>query len=1047
MLKTLYRALNVRPDEENQVLLLLCKGFFMGIFVATYQITAETIFLDRLGHLLLREAMFASGVLGVFTTALFAYFQNRVAYSKLAILNLLFVFLFTLGLYIAMYHSHSSWMDYFVFLMFIMTTPILAVILLGFWGVFGRMFDLRQSKRIIGGIDVGQILAAILASFSVPFISQFVSETLDLLMISCGSILISLLFLVAITRKHSIDKELKDHRVEVKQETTYMKLSKDNYVVLLSTFLALSIITFTFVDYTFKEVIQDQYQDQGSLRDFLGIFNGSVLIFSLLLQTFVNDKIIADYGLKAPLLILPIILGIFTLMAVFSGHYFGYSIHGNEADFFWFFLFISLSKLFNASLRESMENPSFKLYFMPLDIKFRFNIQAKVEGVINEMARLFAGVLILTLPLLSFFELIHYSYTIITFIGLYFLIIGKLYNKYRYKIKQKLEKSKNTERQDSKKDMIVRYLKKGLLRNIPGKTIFSFKLLEKIDPATVEGSVHLMMKHNSEDVREFAQQKIDEIKGLSISERYIIPLNSENEQERRVIETLELENILISGNVTYERVEKLSKSDDNDDRQYAAELIGSFTESVHISSLIELLHDRVPAVRFAAIKTARKKNSSEVISALIYSLDSPTFSNAAMAILITIGQPWLPVLDAAYYRTGQQPEVMRKIIKIFGHIGGEEAINLLWNKIDYPDRVLVSQVILALGECGFNANVEQASRIRFAIESDISDIAWNLAALGELPEVGIVGELKAALEEENKSDIQHIYMLLSMIYDNKSVQLVRENIESDINENITYAIELLDVLLSDDLKQKIIPILDDLSDSEKSRKLEIFFPREKLEPYEMLKNIINRDFNQSNRWSKACALYQIGISRISKYKDHLIANLFNPDLLIREVSAWAIYQMSEESYHFHVARLPGQVRQELDEVLVYKRHMLKIDQIFFLKSIPLFSKVSGFLLAKITDYSEELQIKEGENHVIVERFIGYFYMVYKGEVNLYNKRKGTSHLGQKAFVGELFHHDYNKENNFIIALQDTTLLRVSKERFYELLSNDIDFAEKVISSM
>jgi ATP:ADP antiporter, AAA family len=47
---------------------------------------------------------------------------------------------------------------------------------------------------------------------------------------------------------------------------------------------------------------------------------------------------------------------------------------------------------------------------MPLNINIRFDIQAKVEGVINEFARLIAGAMILVIGLLTFFELIHYSY-------------------------------------------------------------------------------------------------------------------------------------------------------------------------------------------------------------------------------------------------------------------------------------------------------------------------------------------------------------------------------------------------------------------------------------------------------------------------------------------------------------------------------------------------------------------------------------------------------------------------------------------------------------
>ena len=70
-------ALNVKEDEEAQVILMLSMGFFMGIFVATYQVTAESLFLNQLGNQL-DKAFLVSGILGIGSTALFSVLQNRI---------------------------------------------------------------------------------------------------------------------------------------------------------------------------------------------------------------------------------------------------------------------------------------------------------------------------------------------------------------------------------------------------------------------------------------------------------------------------------------------------------------------------------------------------------------------------------------------------------------------------------------------------------------------------------------------------------------------------------------------------------------------------------------------------------------------------------------------------------------------------------------------------------------------------------------------------------------------------------------------------------
>ena len=90
--------LGVKPDEQVQVILMLGTGFFIGIFLATYQVTAESLFLNKLSDQL-NKAFLASGLLGIFTTALFSYFQNRIRFIALSIFSIVIIIASTLGLY------------------------------------------------------------------------------------------------------------------------------------------------------------------------------------------------------------------------------------------------------------------------------------------------------------------------------------------------------------------------------------------------------------------------------------------------------------------------------------------------------------------------------------------------------------------------------------------------------------------------------------------------------------------------------------------------------------------------------------------------------------------------------------------------------------------------------------------------------------------------------------------------------------------------------------------------------------------------------------
>ena len=110
MLQAFFSALNVRPDEQRSVSLLLGKGFFMGIFLATYQVSAETLFLNRMVEYL-KEGIVVSGLLGVITTWLFATLQGRIKFKTLAIGNLLLIMLFTFGVFVYYQQADTTVQD------------------------------------------------------------------------------------------------------------------------------------------------------------------------------------------------------------------------------------------------------------------------------------------------------------------------------------------------------------------------------------------------------------------------------------------------------------------------------------------------------------------------------------------------------------------------------------------------------------------------------------------------------------------------------------------------------------------------------------------------------------------------------------------------------------------------------------------------------------------------------------------------------------------------------------------------------------------------
>jgi ATP/ADP translocase len=98
-------------------------------------------------------------------TALYSKMQTRISFDRLAILNLVTIALFTIILWLGFRITLNKW---HAFLVLVMMGPLNILAMLGFWGTAGRLFTLRQGKRLFGVVDAGYIIGVILSSYAIP---------------------------------------------------------------------------------------------------------------------------------------------------------------------------------------------------------------------------------------------------------------------------------------------------------------------------------------------------------------------------------------------------------------------------------------------------------------------------------------------------------------------------------------------------------------------------------------------------------------------------------------------------------------------------------------------------------------------------------------------------------------------------------------------------------------------------------------------------------------------------------------------------------------
>jgi ATP:ADP antiporter, AAA family len=387
----LRRMLAIDASEEGRVYMLLANSFFLGAFIVTYDVTVSTLFLDKLSDIVahshkndiglswiwrdviyrypLAISIIVTGLLGIIATAIFSTLQNLVSFSRLTIVNLLIILLMVSSITLAYnYVNQDIKSQYYPLLLisFACLGPFNAIALLGFYGTVSRAFNLKQEKRIMGTVDQGGMFATSLAFFAVPLIDFKDPKTY--LYISALGLFVSLLTQLIFIIKYNSPRLTQATRVDASKvaDSRLDSLVKNKYVRLLSMMFLLSVVANIFVDYSFLLSSSYTFPVQRDLTVFLAYYGGILTVISLLMQVFIGDNIIEQYGVKVSLLILPILVAFFTLLAGLMG-LFNDSNAIKTGNNLMFFVFIALSKLFFSVAKDTFEDPILKNFFIPLE--------------------------------------------------------------------------------------------------------------------------------------------------------------------------------------------------------------------------------------------------------------------------------------------------------------------------------------------------------------------------------------------------------------------------------------------------------------------------------------------------------------------------------------------------------------------------------------------------------------------------------------------------------------------------------------------------------
>ncbi len=490
-------------------------------------------------------------------------------------------------------------------------------------------------------------------------------------------------------------------------------------------------------------------------------------------------------------------------------------------------------------------------------------------------------------------------------------------------------------------------------------------------------------------------------------------------------------------------LEQLTQSKLVDERSFGALLSNYANEEIKSKLLNQLLLDSDEEVKYFATVGSAHTTAPDLQNGLIEKLNIAYFSSPSFSALKASGESIFPNLELAFFFAGQSEIVQKRILQIYGHLGTSDSIDLLLKKINLSNQFLGSLALDWLSRNSYQIDIKYHSEINQKLENICEELTWNMSVYMDLQRHKVSEMFLEAMSAEIDNNFDKIFGLMALIYDGKSVELVKDNIRSGDADKGDFATELLDVFMKATTKILLKPLLKPDTYANKVAIMQEFFPTEPMTLEETMIALVQRDYKNINIWTKSCALDLL--SNIESFKDPeiFLANVGNPELMLSEIANITLFTKFPTFFDEKISRLHARKYTKVNETASKVKNdnheddipSLKFEVAKFLQTIPELSKISGLNLAKMASLA--VAYKSGIGEVIGEyynlREMDY-YLIAKGKVCIKQEEEVLVQLSAPNFFHNWHYPPQENKKTIIQATADCVVYQIKRESLNELLS-------------
>lgn len=773
-----------------------------------------------------------------------------------------------------------------------------------FWVLVNEAVDPREAKRLFGFIGAGGILGGLagggVASLAVDRLGP------ESMLYVAGVLLVAAVPGVA----KVVDAGASRVVERVQDEGPARPLLRDPYVRWIALLFMVAGITASLIDYQFKLALQHASDgNRTQIFRYLGYYYTVQNAGGLLLQLLASGFLLRRLGASNVSSLLPAGLVVGSGIAL---------VHTPGP------LFLASLRLYDSGMRVSLTKSSWEFLFFPFPPGLRRRVKTFVDAVVDRASEAVAGLFILGLGVLGAagprpLGLITFVLSLAwlaTSLRLKRAYVQQLSNSLRSLVVVDARPAGPPEAQ------MIEEAHRLLDSPFERRALYAFELLESIDPDGLERRLGALQEHPVAAVRARALARLADPAHPMASPLLRNLLHDESPEVRS--EALRLYSARFAD--SDEQMEKLLSSDDEVARTAAIVYLlsqpgaegelriglrldrilsdGSPPERRAVATalgrrprpstlhrkLLDLLDDPDLAVRREAIAACGAVRLREFVPALLSHLAQPATREAARAALAAFGNRVVGTLGDYLADDTVAFGIRRELPLVLAAIGTQEAANELLRAPHPPDAGLLLRLLKAQNKIrSRDPNVVfPRGAVRESLQREVETFLQLHVHLhrwrAEPPSRGR-NLLVDSLEERLDATFARIFRRLGLVYPSQEIFVGYRAVAGSSRRTRAQALEYLEAVLLPEDRRLLVPLLED-----PERRLVLAESLYGLRPFTR-DSSLEALIRGADSWLQACALYAVGVERLTALAELARAALRAGVPLVRETAAWSLQRL------------------------------------------------------------------------------------------------------------------------------------------------------------